>query len=356
MLSAKSNQELLQLSRRLIPPLSAALHKGQAGKIGVFGGCEDYTGAPFFAAHSAALVGADLSHVVCERQAASVIKGYLPDLMVHPYLFSTDNPAVERFALREVWDKIAQAPLAEALESREVSNVVEQHILPKVMGLVSRLDAFVVGPGFGRDPLMLHTLMRVVEEIRVANKPVVVDADALFLVAMRPGLVRGNRSAVLTPNVVEFSRLCDAVGVECGEGADAARALLRALGGVVVVRKGAEEVIARDSDDGAAAGVGAVADHVVSDARGLLRRVGGQGDTLAGAIGTMLIWARARSSGSDTDALVACFAACTLVRVALAKAFAKYHRAMQTLNVHEFLGEAYVELFGDCLEAREQSL
>lgn len=345
MLSVKSNKELLQLSRRLVQPLSAALYKGQAGKIGVFGGCEDYTGAPFFAAHSAALVGADLSHVVCERQAAPVIKGYLPDLMVHPYLYSTDNPLVERFAPREVWDDIARAPLAEALESRAVADVVEKHILPKVMPLVARLDAFVVGPGFGRDPLMLHTLMRVVEEIRVADKPVVVDADGLFLVAMRPGLVRGNKRAVLTPNAAEFARLCTAVGVENAPGAGAARAVLRALGGVVVMRKGADEIVARDS--------GEDADHVVADTRGLMRRVGGQGDTLAGAVGTMLIWARnshARSGDKEesaTDALVACFAASTLVRVALAKAFAKYQRAMQTLNVHEFLGEAYVELFGD---------
>lgn len=348
MLSAKSNKELLQLSRRLVQPLSSKLYKGQAGKIGVFGGCEDYTGAPFFAAHSAALVGADLSHVVCEKQAAPVIKGYLPDLMVHPYLYSTDNPTIERFALRETWDDIARAPLAEALESRTVADVVEQHILPKVMLLLSRLDAFVVGPGFGRDPLMLRTLMRVVEEIRVANKPVVVDADGLFLVTMRPELVHGNRRAVLTPNAVEFARLCTALNVENVPGAGAARALLRALGGVVILRKGAEEIAARDCGSDAA-------DHVVADTHGLMRRVGGQGDTLAGAVGTMLIWARNAHDRQDAkeesglDVLVACFAACTLVRVALAKAFAKYHRAMQTLNVHEFLGEAYVELFGDDL-------
>lgn len=31
-------------------------------------------------------VGADLSHVFCTEGAASVIKGYSPELIVHPYL------------------------------------------------------------------------------------------------------------------------------------------------------------------------------------------------------------------------------------------------------------------------------
>lgn len=46
----------------------------QAGKVGVLGGCREYAGAPFFAAKSALLVGADLSHVFCTRDAAAVIK------------------------------------------------------------------------------------------------------------------------------------------------------------------------------------------------------------------------------------------------------------------------------------------
>jgi ATP-dependent NAD(P)H-hydrate dehydratase len=60
--------------RTLVPPLSDDKYKGQAGKIGVLGGCREYTGAPYFAAFSALRVGADLSHVFCTRSAAPVIK------------------------------------------------------------------------------------------------------------------------------------------------------------------------------------------------------------------------------------------------------------------------------------------
>lgn len=35
------------------------------------------------------------------------------------------------------------------------------------------------------------------------------DADGLFLIQNEPDLIKGYQRAVLTPNVVEFSRLCD---------------------------------------------------------------------------------------------------------------------------------------------------
>ena len=45
-----------------------------------------YTGAPYFSAISALKSGADLVHVFCEREAATVIKSYSPELIVHPVL------------------------------------------------------------------------------------------------------------------------------------------------------------------------------------------------------------------------------------------------------------------------------
>ena len=60
--------------------------KGECGRIAVFGGCVLYTGAPYFAAISALKCGADLVHVFCEKAAGSVIKGYSPELIVHPIL------------------------------------------------------------------------------------------------------------------------------------------------------------------------------------------------------------------------------------------------------------------------------
>ena len=40
-------------------------------------------------------VGADLSHVFCTEGAATVIKSYSPELIVHPYLPDSNDVVVE---------------------------------------------------------------------------------------------------------------------------------------------------------------------------------------------------------------------------------------------------------------------
>ena len=61
----------------MVPRLTTELHKGECGRIAVFGGCVLYIGAPYFAAISALRCGADLVHVFCEKAAGSVIKAVL---------------------------------------------------------------------------------------------------------------------------------------------------------------------------------------------------------------------------------------------------------------------------------------
>ena len=155
----------------------------------------------------------------------------------------------------------------------------------RIIDLLPRLHVLVVGPGLGRDALMQATVGRVVAAARARGLPVVLDADALLLVQQDPGLVRGYRLAVLTPNVVEFGRLCRALGVEDGGGTARVEALARALGGVTVVQKGAADYIS----DGART--------LVGDVPGGRKRSGGQGDTLTGAVATFLGWRKAYLDG-----------------------------------------------------------
>lgn len=42
--------ELSHHLKKIIPSLTQSRHKGQNGKIGVIGGCFEYTGAPYYAA------------------------------------------------------------------------------------------------------------------------------------------------------------------------------------------------------------------------------------------------------------------------------------------------------------------
>ena len=157
-------------------------------------------------------------------------------------------------------------------------------------------------------------------------------------------MVKNYKNAILTPNVVEFGRLAEAVGVDPkADSADGAMQLSKALGGVTVVRKGAQEIIAQEDL------------HGVSDAPGLRRRVGGQGDTLTGAIATFVAWAQNYHRGlwdvstnlsKQELRIIACFAAANVVREASRLAFASKRRAMQTSDVHNHLGEAYETLIG----------
>jgi len=47
--SVGNDEDLLSSARNFIPQLTNKMHKGQAGRIAVIGGSEEYTGAPYFA-------------------------------------------------------------------------------------------------------------------------------------------------------------------------------------------------------------------------------------------------------------------------------------------------------------------
>ena len=67
-----------------ILPLTSEAYKGSSGRIGVLGGSERYTGAPYYAGMAALHVGSDLAFVFCAQEAALAIKSYSPELMVAP--------------------------------------------------------------------------------------------------------------------------------------------------------------------------------------------------------------------------------------------------------------------------------
>lgn len=130
---------------------------------------------------------------------------------------------------------------------------------------------------------MQDTCAKVIEAARKQNMPFVLDADGLALAQNRPELVQGYKECILTPNVVEFGRLCkskgiDTDGIDDGKGADK---LSKAFGGVTIVQKGAKDYISNGENT------------FVSDLRGGLKRSGGQGDTLTGTLATFLAWRKA---------------------------------------------------------------
>lgn len=225
-------------------PTAADKYKGEAGKIGVIGGCREYTGAPYFAAMSALRVGADLSHVFCTNGAATVVKSYSPELIVHPYLPDASDP-----------------DHGELHPDRQ--HTLKEAAVEAMQAWLGRFDVLVVGPGLGRDDLVLETVADVLKEARRRGLPLIVDADGLWLVNQELGLVEGYANAVLTPNAAEFRRLAARVGVDA-EAEDALEEVARRLQGPVVVRKGSVDRIS----DGR--------QTIVCKEEGSHRRAGGQ--------------------------------------------------------------------------------
>jgi ATP-dependent NAD(P)H-hydrate dehydratase len=191
---------LLDSLRKIIPPLDGSLHKGQSGRVGIMGGAQEYaltffltseyperetssyTGAPFFAAISALRMGADLSHIICAPSAANAIKSYAPDLIVHPVLH---HPSSESFS-------------PECLKS-------------ELSSLLSRLHVLVIGPGLGREDYMISHAKMALNLAKENGMYIVLDADALWMLGQDLGILKGYRRAVITPNVMEFKRLSEAV-------------------------------------------------------------------------------------------------------------------------------------------------
>ncbi|XP_062233216.1 ATP-dependent (S)-NAD(P)H-hydrate dehydratase-like isoform X2 [Phragmites australis] len=283
--------------RRITPPLDRARHKGQAGKIAVIGGCREYTGAPYFAAISALKIGADLSHVFCTKDAATVIKSYSPELIVHPIL-------EESYSVRD--------------DERES---VSSKVLTEVAKWMERFDCIVVGPGLGRDSFLL---------------------DGLFLITNDLGLVKGNSLAVLTPNVYEYKRLVQKV-LNCDVNEETASeqltALCQKIGGVSIMRKGKADLI---SDGKTVTQVSTF---------GSPRRCGGQGDILSGSVAVFSSWARhfILSNEQSTDNRVnpmtlGCIAGSLLLRKAASFAFEKNKRATVTTDIIEYLGKSLEDI------------
>ncbi|KAJ7576994.1 Ribokinase-like protein [Mycena floridula] len=297
--------------KKIIPPLNGTLHKGQSGRVAVLGGALDYTGAPFFAAFTALRFGADLSHVICSPTASGAIKTYSPDLIVHPIL----------------------------REDRS-----SEDIRPELDSLLSRLHVLVIGPGLGRESYMISYAKLALSIARSKDMFVVLDADALWMVGQDISVVKGYRRAVVTPNVVEFKRLSEQVGVDPSIPSNERAAIVsRELGGVTVLQKGAIDIIADQKET------------TQVDTEGGLKRCGGQGDILSGAVGTMLAWGKCYEDGAfgdktipaDRMPMLAAIGGSMVTRTASRLAFAKQGRGVITQDMLSEIGNSFALVFGE---------
>ncbi|GME66794.1 unnamed protein product [[Candida] boidinii] len=367
-MGCKTQKDLISICKKIIPPLSPNLHKGQAGRIAVIGGCEDYTGAPFFAAHSASTLGCDLTHVICESNAATVIKSYSPDLMVHPYLKDTES--YNQWKLKELLLNSSSSTQSSP-EVNDIEPFIKSQVLPKIQTLLERIHVVVIGPGFGRDPIMLKTLELIVNELKKSGKPIILDADALYLLSTSPKLIKNYSNCVITPNIVEFKRICNAIDIEFeisdfsgNENQEKLIELLNLvslkLGNVTILLKGGNDYIVTNNSNGDNNNNNNVNDRllIISDNVGSFKRVGGQGDTLTGLVSCLWAWGsytyknqlypESKSNPILSDEqikMISCFGGSLLTRNSANLAFKDYGRGLQTSDIHKYINKSYNQFF-----------
>lgn len=174
----------------LMGPRRRDAHKGDFGHVLVVGGAPGFAGAARLAGEGALRAGAGLVTVATHPAHAPYLNAIRPELMVH----GIDDPS-------------------------ELSVLFE------------RATVVAVGPGLGTDSWGQRLLERVLEASRV----LVVDADALNLIAVAPCLRRDDW--ILTPHPGEAARLlgCTSADVQSDRFA-AVRRLQERFGGVAVLK------------------------------------------------------------------------------------------------------------------------
>jgi ATP-dependent NAD(P)H-hydrate dehydratase len=183
-------------------------------------------------------------------------------------------------------------------------------VKPELQSILSRLHVLIVGPGLGRESYMQSYAKMAVSMARERGMFIVLDADGLYMVGQDASIIKGYRRAVVTPNVVEFKRLSEQLGVDPDTPSDLRAALVsRKLGGVTVLQKGPVDIISTDSTGedadiaasqltGADAQFETTKETVHVDVKGGLKRCGGQGDVLSGCVGTLMAWGRCYEDGA----------------------------------------------------------
>ncbi len=230
--------------RPLLPPTPAANgHKGNRGHLLTFAGGPGKAGAGLLAAGGSLHSGCGLSTLALPATVAAHLEGR--------------NPALMLAALPESVDGEIMLPPAELKE------------------LCLGKTAVAVGPGFGLHRKNGELLAAI---LRDCSLPMVLDADALTLLALVPEIFpKGRQHTILTPHPGEMARLlkCKSSEIQNDRLASARKLALRL--GVHVVLKGAGTVIA--APDGALS---------INDSGNYLLSTAGSGDLLTGIIASFL--------------------------------------------------------------------
>jgi NAD(P)H-hydrate epimerase len=212
-------------------------HKGDNGRLLIIGG-GPYSGAPALSGLAAYRMGVDLVHIATPKKTYKIIASYSPNFIVH-----------------KLSDRIF---------------VMDD--LSEVFSILEKVDTVIIGPGIGDDP---DTIGAILEFIKICNKTLVIDADAIKAISEEPDILN-KKTGVITPHAGEFQMLSgEKVKPNMDERGNQVRDLAVKLGFTILL-KGETDIIS----DGKYIKLNRTGNPAMT--------VGGSGDVLAGLCGGML--------------------------------------------------------------------
>ncbi len=220
----------------LIPRRKRDAHKGDFGRVLVIGGGVGMCGASFLSAMAAYKTGAGIVEIFAPNENREILQSLLPEAIVTPY-----NRERLDFEL--------------------------------LLKCIDRASVIVIGPGLG---ICDNTTFMVKEVLKNANAPLIVDADALNVIATEGIEYPTDVPVIVTPHQGELARLTgkrinELISDPVGNAVDYA-----AECDLICVSKNARTVIT----DGA--------NVFVNMPGGPAMSKGGSGDVLCGVIAGML--------------------------------------------------------------------
>ena len=223
----------------MMPVRPARSNKGDFGRVLCVCGSRGMSGAAYLSAKAAYRTGAGLVEIFTHECNRVALQTSLPEAIVTTYT-----------------DEYDKSTLLCSLE---------------------RADAVVVGCGLGITPLSRTILSNILHALEGKDIPLVIDADAINLLARSRSLLKYVRGAVLTPHFMEASRLLDRpIGELLPHTASVAHEIAERYGAVCVMKDHESAV----SDGGERVYINKSGNSGMA--------TGGSGDVLAGILGGLL--------------------------------------------------------------------
>ena len=245
----------------LLPPRPTRSHKGTFGRVLLITGSDCMAGAAYMAAMGAFRSGAGLVEIFTPEQNRIILQQLVPEAILTCYSSAED-------------------------------------VAPMLNEVIARADAIVLGCGLGRSQFAAQA---VAYTLKTAKVPLVLDADALNLIAAQPAMLQSLDQAqkaqiVMTPHAAEAARLLGCSITDVTDHVYKSAQSLALQYGTSVLLKDAHNLIY--AHDGSICYVNPTGSTALSTA--------GSGDILAGVMGGLAA-AKTNAQPTHTTAALAAY-------------------------------------------------